>query len=416
MTPLQTIRNLFGEMMGWGEDKLALIDFAVAAYCTPFLPGEGRERTWGIIVGPPAVGKTELLRIFLDYNPEKEGPRRTVWGGDFTENALVSGYRSDDDPDFDPSVFAKLDQRRPPIGKKVLIIPEMGPVWGLPREHRTRWFHRMRMAFDGDFTADSGKAGTTFYKLGFGFLGASTEQVDEIKKQDQALGDRIMLCRMNQGGVDWKARKARIRSASRSDPYRHAENREIVRATFVREMDAIVRKLAVTTRYEVEHPDAIQNRLEDLCNLFTITRTVPISAQTHTSAPEEGTRVVKQLVTWGDALATFDGRTSWNESDYALMRRIARDTLPPDFLRALVALWGGSKDEARKAKSGERIRIQGMMGDSIHRQLGQWVLSGLLWEPDSGSYAFTDDAIEVVESCDLFAGLDLPALGGYTKA
>jgi hypothetical protein len=402
-------------MMGWGEDKLALIDFSVAAYMTPFLPGGGRERTWGIIVGPAAVGKTELLRIFLDYNPEKESPRRSVFGGDETANALISGYRSDDDPTFDPSIFAQLDWRRPPVGPKVFIMKEMGPIWGMPREMRSRWFDRMRTAFDGDLTANSGKGGTTYYKLGFGFLGASTEKVDEIKKQDQPLGDRMLLCRMNQGGVNWLDRKSRIRSASRENPYQKEEAREVARATFVSQSDSVIRRVFGSKTFEITHPLELSDKLEDLANLITIVRTIPVSSQILTSAPEEGTRVVKQLTTWGDALATFDDRTSWTEADYALMRRIARDTLPPDFLRALVLLWGGGAAEAEKAKSGEQVRIKGMMGDSVLRQFEQWVLSGLLWEPDGGSYAFTPDAIKTIESCNLFDGLDSSGPGGYSK-
>lgn len=395
---------------------MALVDFAVAAYITPFLPGGGRERTWGIVVGPPASGKTELLRMFLDYNPEKEAARRTVMQDDLTENALVSGFRSEEDPDYDPSLLARLDFRRNPVGPKVLVVKEMGPILGLPRERRSRFFNQMRKAFDGDYNHGSGSLGTTYYKLGFGFLGAATEAVDDAKKQDQPLGERIVLCRMNQGGRDWVGRRGRIMSALTSDPIEKELRREIIRSTFVREADTIIRRLAETPNFKVEQPRELVLRLAALADLITIIRTVPISDQTHASAAEEGTRLSLQLQTWADALATFDGRTAWDETDYSLMLRIARDTLPPDFLRVLTVIWGGSPTEAAKSKGADRIRLLSQSGDSLSRQLTQWTLSGLLWETGGSAYAMTPEIIEMIAEAKFFDGLDLSKLLGYNRA
>jgi len=402
--------------MQWEGEMLGLVDFAAAAYITPFLPGGGRERTWGIIVGPPSSGKTELLRMFLDYNPEKEAPRRTILQDDLTENAFVSGYRSEENPDFDPSLLARLDFRRNPVGPKVLIVKEMGPILGLPRERRARFFHQMRKAFDGDYNAASGNLGTVYYKLGFGFLGAATEAVDDAKKQDQPLGERIMLCRMNRGGLEWEGRQGRIKSAVRGDPFEKEMNREVLRATLVRESEIIIRRLAETEHFHVAQPDALLDQLESLANITTIIRTVPISTQTHASAAEEGMRMALQLQTWADALATFDGRTEWNDADYSLMRRIALDTLPPDFLRAVVALWGGSTAEAKKFKGSEQVRTLSQSGESLSRQLQQWVLSGLLWTGNSGLYAMTDKALDLIVQSKLFDGLDPVKLLSYNRA
>lgn len=416
MSPLNTIRELFRTMMKWRDDELGIVDFAVAAYITPFLPGGGRERTWGIIVGPPSSGKTELLRMFLDYNPEKEAPRRTIMQDDLTENALVSGFRSEEDPDYDPSLLARLDFRRPPIGPKVLVVKEMGPILGLPRERRSRFFHQMRKAFDGDYNHGSGTVGTVYYKLGFGFLAAATESVDDAKKQDQPLGERIVLCRMNRGGLDWGGRDDRIMSALTGDPFEKERIREVIRATFVREANDIIRRLAESKDFHVGQPRELLLQLSRLANVTTIIRTVPISNQTHASAPEEGMRLALQLQTWGDALATFDNRTEWGESDYALMRRVSLDTLPPDFLRAVVALWGGSCEEAAKPKGSERIRLLSQSGESIHRQLQQWTLSGLLWESESGSYALTPEVIDLFRTSKFFEGLDCEKLLSYNRS
>jgi hypothetical protein len=403
-------------MMGWEGTALDIVDFACAAYISPFLPGDGRERTWGIVVGQPSSGKTELLRMFLDYDPEREQPRRTVMQDDLTENALVSGYRSEEDPDYDPSLLARLDSRRAPVGPKVLVVKEMGPILGLPNERRSRFFNQMRKAFDGDYNHGSGSVGTVFYKLGFGFLGAATEAVDDAKKQDQPLGERIVLCRMSQGAPDWDAREARINNATSSCPIAKGILREKIRTTFVSTSDAIIRKLAETPNYSVKQPEETRLRLNSLANLVTVIRTVPVSRQTKASAPEEGARFALQLQTWADALATFDGRDEWTELDYSLMRRLSRDTLPPDFLRVVAYLWGKGGADAELAKASEMIRLKSKSGDSLGEQLSQWTLSGLMWEPSSGSYALTPDAIKRFASTKFFEGLDFDELLGYNGA
>jgi len=394
---------------------LSMVDFAVAAYISPFLPGGGRERTWGIVVGQPSSGKTELLRMFLDYNPEREAPRCTVIQDDLTENALVSGYRSEEDPDYDPSLLARLDSRRAPVGPKVLVVKEMGPILGLPKERRSRFFHQMRKAFDGDYNHGSGSVGTVYYKLGFGFLGAATETVDDAKKQDQPLGERIILCRMSQGAPDWDAREARIHNALTANPQAKEIQRELIRTTFVSEAEKVIRMLAEHPNYEVTQPVEIKNRLKALANLVTVIRTVPISNQTKASAPEEGMRFALQLQTWADALATFDGRSTWNELDYALMRRLSRDTLPPDFLRVIAFLWGPDGTTATIPKASELIRQRSKSGDSLGEQLSQWCLSGLLWDTGGGTYVLSPPARQRLSSTKFFEGLDFTELLGYTQ-
>jgi hypothetical protein len=415
-SPLETIRRLFGEMMGWQGSALDIVDFACAAYISPFLPGEGRERTWGIVVGQPSSGKTELLRMFLDYDPAVEAPRRTVIQDDLTENALVSGFRSEEDPDYDPSLLARLDSRRAPVGPKVLVVKEMGPILGLPKERRSRFFHQMRKAFDGDYNHGSGSVGTVYYKLGFGFLGAATEAVDDAKKQDQPLGERIVLCRMSQGATDWDARESRIDNATTSCPIKKGILREKIRTTFVAAADVVIRHLAETPDYAVHQPEDIRKRLNMLANLVTIIRTVPISNQTKASAPEEGMRYALQLQTWADSLATFDNRTEWNERDYTLMRRLSRDTLPPDFLRVMLFLWGKKGADCNMTKPSELIRLRSKSGDSIGEQLSQWTLSGLLWESTTGSFGLTPQASKRFAATKFFEGVDFDEVLGYNGA
>jgi hypothetical protein len=52
----------------------------------------------------------------------------------------------------------------------------------------------------------------------------------------------------------------------------------------------------------------------------------------------------------------------------------------------------------------------------LGEQLSQWTLSGLLWEPSSGSFALTPQAIKRFAATKFFEGVDFDELLGYNGA
>lgn len=403
MSPLETIKQLFRESMGMAEEDLTSVDFVVAAYASTFLPGD-RERTWGVLVGPPASGKTELLRIFRDYDPKKEPPRRTVEVDDLTEHAFSSAWRDEENPEDDKSILAKLDSRRHPYGPKVLVLSDMTTLLKLPKERRARLFGQLRRAYDGDYNNHAGQLGHIYYDLGFGFVGACTEAIDQARKSDQALGERIVLCRTKSTDETLEALNQQTTKAMDWDPHAKKIQRAALRSTTMKMMEEFIERVSNTPEFRVKRPQHLRDQLSLMGSIMTVVRTVPVSNETYTAAPERGSRIAQQLVTWLDARAAIDGRDEWNEGDLDLARRIIQDTLPPDFMWTLQVLWG--KDGDAKEFSAEALRTDSQGGEGMYRQYHQWVLSGLLWEHGRGNYSLSPDYVKGMRKCDFLKGLD----------
>lgn len=398
MTPLEEIRALFEELMGWTGEDLVPVEFVLAAYVSTFLKG-ARERTWGDLLGPPSIGKTEILRVFDDRRGDVE--RRTVVRNDLTENAFTSAYRSEENPNDDRSLLYLLSYDREPRGPKVLILPELTTILELGKDRARKFFGEMRAAYDGQFSHQTGNLGALHYKLGFGVFTACTEKLDDYRRQNQALGERTVICRIGKDMTDYGDRLNMGLHTLDQNPQAKERLRAKLRDTVLSAIEGAI-PLVSTEDFTVQQPASLRDRLAHLGTLATAIRTSPVSDRSYASSTEGPSRLIQELRTWGDAHAGFDGRTCWNEEDYRLMRRIAYDTMPPEYMRVLRLLWGRGAGD-RLSKSFEQIRSEAVCDDSIHRQLKQWVICKVLKE-DAGDYKLHPDIIDGLDKTGFMEG------------
>lgn len=398
-SPLAQIRSLFRDMLGWEGEQLIPVDFTVSAYVSTFLTG-ARERTWGDLLGPPSIGKTEILRIFDDSDGKSD--RRTVTRSELTENAFTSAYRDEDNPDDDKSLLFALSYDREPRGPKVLCIPDLTTILNLGRERAQKFFGEMRSAYDGQFTHQAGNIGAVHYKLGFGVFTACTEKLDEYRKQNQALGERTVICRMGRELQEFAPREEMALEALDQNPMAFADQRETIRKATLAAIEASIERIRQED-FDVDAPRPLKIKLAKMATLATMIRTSPVSDKIMTTTAEGPVRFVKQLRTWADARAAFDGRLAWNEEDYTLMRRITQDTMPPEFLRVLAVLWDGG---ANPGHDYETLKHRAVCDESIHRQLKQWVICRVLIEDTTNRYRLAPDVASGVEATGLMEGLN----------
>ena len=57
MSPLRRIRELFTELMGWTNEELEAVDFIMASYISPFIPGAGERAVPGSAGAWPRGGR-----------------------------------------------------------------------------------------------------------------------------------------------------------------------------------------------------------------------------------------------------------------------------------------------------------------------------------------------------------------------
>ena len=398
MTPLETLRNLFSEMMGWKGEELIPVDFAMASYLTAFLPG-AVEKSWGDLVGPPAIGKTEILRAFED------GEKRTIAVDNLTENSFSSAMRDPDNPDKDFSLLYQLSNKREPRGPKVLIVKELSTLLRMRRDKVDKVFADLRAAYDGSFTNAAGNIGLeTKTDLNFGLLTACTEQLDEFRRTNQTLGERTVICRIGRSTSSYKERQRVADHVIKGDRLQKAALRIRIKVATRKSIDAAIRNIKACGG-SVQQSESFIHRVGRLAAVATSVRTAPLSEKSYANLAEGPARLIGQLTAWGDCRVLFDGRGAWTANDYSLVRRIAQDTMPPENLRALKVMWRGGIKESCKPTSQNTVVTKANLNVSFQRQLQQWAIIGILHYYGGGEYGFNPAFAEDVERTGFIDGI-----------
>ncbi len=373
-SPLEMLRDLFRELMTWEGEELMPVDFVMASYLTAFLPG-AVEKAWGDLCGPPAIGKTEILRALDD------GQRRTVMVDTLTENAFASAMRDPDDPARDFSLLFQLSSGREPKGPKVLVIKEFSTFLNMRREKVDKIFADLRSAYDGSYTTATGNEGlNTRDDLQFGLITACTEKLDDFRRTNQTLGERTLVCRMGRGTASYAARAAVADHVVKGCRMKKAALRARIKIAVRKGIDNAVRKIKATGG-KVAQSDVLLHKVARVAALATSIRSRPLSKKSYTNLAEGAARFTGQLTSWGDCRVLFDGRNTWTNEDYALVRRIAQDTMPPEFLRAIYTMY-----QANGSMTIEEIRRGAMADGDFYRQLKQWEIIGILHQQASDEY------------------------------
>ncbi len=373
-SPLKTLRNLFQEMMAWEGEELMPVDFVMASYLTAFLPG-AVEKAWGDLCGPPAIGKTEILRALDD------GQQRTIMVDTLTENAFASAMRDPDQPEKDFSLLYQLSSGRAPKGPKVLVVKEFSTFLNMRKEKVDKIFADLRAAYDGSFATAAGNIGLdTRTDLQFGLITACTEKLDDFRRTNQTLGERTLVCRIGRETATYAARAAVADHVVKGCRMKKASLRARIKIQTRKAINDAVRCIK-SCGGRVTQGDSYIGRVARTAALATSIRSSPLSKRSYTNLAEGAARFAGQLTSWGDCRVLFDGRASWTDEDYALVRRIAQDTMPPEFLRGIHTLY--KKDTPQSI---EEIRQGAMADGDFYRQLKQWEIIGVLHRTASDEY------------------------------
>ncbi len=394
-SPLETLRSLFSELMAWKGEELMPVDFVMASYLTAFLPG-AVEKAWGDLCGPPAIGKTEILRALDD------GQRRTIMVDTLTENAFSSAMRDPDEPEKDFSLLFQLSSGREPRGPKVLVIKEFSTFLNMRREKVDKIFADLRAAYDGSYAMAAGNIGLeTRTDLQFGLITACTEKLDDFRRTNQTLGERTLVCRIGRETATYAARAAVADHVVKGCRMKKAALRARIKIATRKGINDAIKRIKATGG-KVVQSDTLLHRVARVAALATSIRSSPLSKKSYTNLAEGAARFAGQLTSWGDCRVLFDGRGSWTDEDYALVRRIAQDTMPPEFLRGIHTLYRCGDG---KAITIEEVRKGAMADGDFHRQLKQWEIIGILHQRASDEYCLDPVFRTDLEATGFLGGL-----------
>jgi hypothetical protein len=378
---LTAIRESLQSVLALSADDVPVVDYAV---CLSFANvwHEDQDSVWGYIVGPPGGGKTLIQSTLERWS-------KTIYIDELTENSLASGAKTEDGEDI--SLLPKLHG-------KTLCVRDFSTVMSMNPVSQAKILSALRCCFDGSYAKASGKEGLAAYEAKFGILACVTPEIDHFLAQQQRLGERFILLRIQRSGM--------YRYRDRLRRLRHVRMKMANKKKWVSDLKAVVESnlsqahlhLKSRAPHTIEIPEKIGLALDAVADLVCQLRTAPIDG-TPTS-PEAGNRLVQELVNVVRTRAALSGRAYLNTDDLQLARRIAHDTLPSYALKIFsdllsTSLGGPSRfvSQDQLSERGHKVPMQ-----VVHNCLLQWRASGLVTLSSQGHrYRLTTDGLE--EAC-----------------
>lgn len=293
----------------------------VAAHALPGQP------VWVMLVAQPGSGKTELLESL-------DGLSFVHFVDAVTSHTFISGQIAG----------AKKPGLLQRIGSTgFMIFADFSTVLAMKREDRGNILADMRRIYDGhlkkEFGTETGSENREWRGRITCAVGVTPEGIDRAYAVQQTLGERFAMVRWSRaGGID-AALAAMSQDRERFREELKAEVHALLKPILMRliELNEIVepalpfnvrRKIAAIGEFAVRartHVPRIWNSKEIVSDIEA----------------ESATRLPQQLAQLAKGAAHLEGRSVVSESDYALVRRVAMDCMPPTRRKVIEGLLTG---------------------------------------------------------------------------
>lgn len=273
------------------------------------------DPVWLFIIQSSSSLKTEIIRAL-------RGIPGIYSLSDLTPQTLASGYKSEKDVSLLPK-----------LSRHILTLKDFTTVLSMNRDRRQEILAQLREIYDGYYEKAWGTGKQLNWKGKVGFIAGCTPVIDTHHAVLQVLGERWV--------------QLRLESADRQEVVRLLERTRGKETAMREELQDVCARfiggLPVPNYADIPLSDDLTNRLAALTDLATAARSAVIRdgyKRTIELIPEaEGTgRMAKQFMAILCALAVVRDATTPNLSDYALIYRLALDSIPHLRRKVLVVL------------------------------------------------------------------------------
>lgn len=290
-----------------------IVDFILAVYLSNFTAG---ERLWTWFVGPPSVGKTELLRALVSD--------ASILKDSLTANTLFSGLRIGGK---DPSLFRR-------INRKVLIIKDFTKILSDQEENLTAILGQLRCAYDGYYNASTGAEDKDYhYETNFTLIAGVTPAIDDHYSIRQQLGERFLSWRIE--NIDREKLLSKVKE--------NRNKKDKMRMDLRRNFGAFIKKYRELKK-QPEIDDKMITKIGELADMITWARTpVPRFGYTREvrRIPEkEGSpRFFEQLLHLSMVLTLIRDKEKTTAAEYALIYKVALNSMLPERILVIEAFF-----------------------------------------------------------------------------
>ena len=293
--------DVFADEVRMDDEMVSCLRFMLALCLTEQLNG---PPLWAYVVGPPGCGKTLVVSSLQDSD-------RVLFRSSISPKCLISGWREKGST-IDPSVLAQ-------VHGKTLANRDATELFSQLQAIVNETMSIMRGAYDGYVSRSFGNGVIREYCMHFSCIMCVTGIINQF--QGASMGERFLKFHFReQSAAD---REARVVSAIMSTGTEAGSDERMRRV--------VSRFLARNDTTRIVPEKWFVKRLKPLVDFISLLRTA-VSRDFKgelTMQPEQEypTRVAKQLTKLGMGLAFVDGRTVLHPRDFAVLKRIATDTV-----------------------------------------------------------------------------------------
>lgn len=295
---------------------------ALAISCAVAVSGKLKnDPLWMFLVGPPGSGKTLLVESFLNH---KSG---TVYMSKITRQALVSGFRGEEDYSILPT-----------LNGKCFIVKDFTAVLAMPLQAQIEIFGILRDVYDGHCTVPFGNMEPkVFNDLYFSNISSVTDVIRKVNLAD--LGERFLKLELLDEEHDPKVHIRAALSSVENDIGKKAAQEE-----FLRDSVAAFMERPFDERKLPKIPAWLTERLVNLAQLGANLRAVVAKGGggdlSYRPRAEVGTRLAKCLGKLARCLCWVFDKKKIDEEVYRLVSKVACDTVLGWDLEIIHALYG----------------------------------------------------------------------------
>lgn len=305
---------------------------------------------WLHLISAPSGGKTELLLSLMECE-------ETYFISDFTANSLISGYKDEGKKSKDKKAKQTEDfSLLPKLNGKVAITKDFTLIHQKPSEARSQILSILRDVYDGYASRALGNSQAKGYHSRFNYLTGMTPDIEKNWSLN-TLGERFLMLRIQIEDRREHARQS-LRNANKSN-----EIRKKLQAKVKSFIESIPKDI------EPEVPEGMEEKILDLADLLSTCRTFVYRERndemTFLPVAELASRVLKQLLRVGQAVALVRGKTEVSDAEFQVMKRIALDSLPTNRRHILKAL--SDQESPQEIKTFEQAT--GLSKTSVKRLL-----------------------------------------------
>lgn len=396
-----SLEYLFQEIDKVFPGKRNLILLAMAVSVSHFI--DTKTPLWLMLVGVPASGKTEVVRML----------QRIEWVyflDALTENAFVSGARND------------TDDLLPLLDGKTFIIKDFTTTLSQREEVVKKIIGDLTSIYDDSYSKHSASRGTISYKAFFSFLACVTPQALNLhQRYMNQIGPRFLFYRVPSASSEevemsfsilWESSEMReelVRIQQLASAYITSIKGKLGTNKLEKEsyetkiyLNSLAKFVAKARGTVLTRKANFLNEKNEMVEFYE-----PVDIQV-----EEPFRAMLQLRVLARSLAFVKGKTGVTQEELVLVKRVALSSMPADRSLLLSVLVSEAKAWTAKEVS-EKL---GISHKTAHRQLDELVSLKIISKVEQGyglanKYLIHSDFQEMVYDGAEFSDLP-PAIGG----